>query len=223
MKKVERNKARELRKSGQSIKKIAKILDVSQSSVSLWVRDIQLTKEQIENLKLRHRTKTRKGGYFGKQEKYSEKFRRKRRKWQTDGRALAKISESFRVGCILYWAEGTKESNKGVTFCNSDIDMMILFMKFLREHFEFEEKRFALSINAYTNNGVSEQEIVEFWLNALSLTKENLRKCYFKSSEFQGKLKYGICTVRLHSVEIKQKIMGGIQEIGGFKRDKWLG
>ena len=43
--------ARQLRKEGESIKVIAKKLSVSVSSVSVWCRDIELSKEQIESLK----------------------------------------------------------------------------------------------------------------------------------------------------------------------------
>jgi transposase len=40
-----------LRKQGKSIKDIAKELNVSASSVSNWVRKVELTNEQIEALR----------------------------------------------------------------------------------------------------------------------------------------------------------------------------
>ena len=45
-------KARELRKNGLSVKAIQEKLKVSRSSVSLWVRDIKLTRKQLEKLYL---------------------------------------------------------------------------------------------------------------------------------------------------------------------------
>ncbi len=50
-KKDEKREARELRKEGASIKKIASKLNVARSSVSIWVRDIILTDIQKEILK----------------------------------------------------------------------------------------------------------------------------------------------------------------------------
>jgi predicted transcriptional regulator len=51
MKTAERDMARRLRREeGRSIKEIAAVLRVSQSSVSLWVRDIELTVEQHDAL-----------------------------------------------------------------------------------------------------------------------------------------------------------------------------
>lgn len=46
-----RLKARELRKRGVSVKKIAQDLDISKSTASLWVRDIILSIEQLEGLR----------------------------------------------------------------------------------------------------------------------------------------------------------------------------
>lgn len=45
-KKLERQKARELRLEGLSVNKIAELLSVAKSSVSLWVRDIRLPEKQ---------------------------------------------------------------------------------------------------------------------------------------------------------------------------------
>jgi len=43
-------KAIELRKKGESIGEISDTIGVSKSIVSLWCRDIALTKQQIDNL-----------------------------------------------------------------------------------------------------------------------------------------------------------------------------
>jgi hypothetical protein len=52
MKEGEKREARRLRREeGWSLKRIAATLDVAVSSVSVWVRDIQLTLEQEETLR----------------------------------------------------------------------------------------------------------------------------------------------------------------------------
>ena len=52
-KSAEYEKALVLRRTGKSLKKIAAILGVSVSIVSLWCRDVQLTDQQKEKLKSR--------------------------------------------------------------------------------------------------------------------------------------------------------------------------
>ncbi len=50
MKKEEQVKSVELRKDGMSLNEIASKLNVSKSSVSLWVRNIELTAAQRKKL-----------------------------------------------------------------------------------------------------------------------------------------------------------------------------
>jgi transposase len=54
MKTAERECARKLRREeGRSVKELASLLGVARSSISLWVRDIELTDEQRANLRRR--------------------------------------------------------------------------------------------------------------------------------------------------------------------------
>jgi len=70
----EKNKAIQLRKSGKSIGEIANQLNVSKSVVSLWCRDIALTKKQIDAL---HK-KMMVGSYKGRMI-YLERIRKRRK------------------------------------------------------------------------------------------------------------------------------------------------
>ena len=51
----QKSEAIQLRKTGESIKVIAKKLKVSVGSVSLWCRDVQLTPAQLKELERRYR------------------------------------------------------------------------------------------------------------------------------------------------------------------------
>ena len=53
MRKIERKNARELRAQGLSLREIAERIECAKSSISEWVRDIQLTSTQIERLELK--------------------------------------------------------------------------------------------------------------------------------------------------------------------------
>lgn len=56
MKLMEKEAARTLRKEGYSINQIVETLNFSKASVSVWVRDIMLTKEQKNRLSRRGRS-----------------------------------------------------------------------------------------------------------------------------------------------------------------------
>ena len=57
MKEIEKIKARELRGQGLSMNEIVRTLGVAKSSVSFWVRDIELTVAQKKELSEKGRTK----------------------------------------------------------------------------------------------------------------------------------------------------------------------
>ena len=129
MKIQSKEKAIEMRGRGFSIPFIATALNVSKSSVSIWVRDIALTEKQRSALSERCRVAGNSNG-----EKVSEIARNKRRAWQENGRKLAKEMEvDFIAGCMLYWGEGSKTKNS-VQLVNSDINLLRVFLRFLHKY-----------------------------------------------------------------------------------------
>jgi transposase-like protein len=101
MKTLERGEARRLRREqGLPIKEIARRLDVAVSSVSVWVRDIELTVAQHEALLNRNPA-------YNHQRNGSRtmaaRYRAERVIYQQEGRRLARLREPLHVaGCMLY-------------------------------------------------------------------------------------------------------------------------
>jgi transposase-like protein len=221
-----RHEARRLRKvDGLSIRAIADRLDVSTSSVSLWVRDIALTADQ--EAALQANDPVRNGRLIGTQA-YQERCRRRRREAQQHGRALARLGDPVhRGGCMLYWAEGSKARNC-VQFVNADADLLDTFLDFLRTCYAVPSQAVAFSVNCFLGNGLSLAEIEEWWLVRLSLPPSCLRKAVVNraSSASNGRrgnvLPYGTGRVTVYSTEVIQSIYGAIQEYAGIERPEWL-
>ena len=129
---------------------------------------------------------------------------------------------------MLYWAEGSKRRNCA-EFSNSDPPMMWLFRRFMTESLAIERDEFCLSINAYTNNGLTFDQIESFWLERLDLPPCVLRKHTVNhmptssSGRARNRLVYGVCSLAVHSTWVVQHIYGAIQEYGGFDEPRWLG
>ncbi len=226
---LEREEARELRGQGWPIKRIARRLGVSPSSVSCWTRDIELTAEQQErNLR----------GLRGPQDpavvrRRAEEWRRrsqaKRLRYQEQGRARAREGDALHMaGCLLYWAEGAKSRNT-VRFVNSDLAMVRFFVRFVRESLEVQSDQITLRLNVYTDNGLSVRRIEDYWLGALDLPRAALRGHTLNhaptssSGQKQDHLLYGVCSVSvLKSTSLIQHIYGAIQEYAGFEEPRWL-
>jgi predicted transcriptional regulator len=221
MKNETRYEARGLRQEGMSVKEIAKVLGVSRSSVSLWVRDIELTDAQKQALKDRQRLwgAQNSGAHVNR-----EKARQVRIVSQEVGRAKAKENRPLHhAGCMLYWAEGAKSRNN-VNFVNSDPNMSCLFMRFLREELDVKDAEIALYIHCHSTANDEIERVKQYWLDLLTLPASCIRKVlYKKGSEVRKNiLKNGVCSIRVYSTDLVQHIYGAIQEYGGFDNPDWL-
>lgn len=104
-----------------SMKEIASLLNVSQSSVSAWVRDIELTSVQRRAHALRNPALN---PNFNGSKTLARRALAERLEYQAEGRAIAQRRDpEFAAACMLFWAEGSRERN-AVKFTNSDPEMM---------------------------------------------------------------------------------------------------
>jgi hypothetical protein len=220
-----REQARMLRQAGHSLSDIAKELNVAKSSISLWVRDIGLTDQQLQNLKDDQHFR------LVSQNKGAKANRRigleKRLAYQEQGRQRIRNhpNELFLVGCMLYWAEGAKTKRNVVHFANSDPHMQLLFIKFLRQEFHVSDEQIKLQIHCHTQIPDEVLRIENYWIDLLVLSHANLIKTYFKKGGNSRKniLINGVCTLYVTQSEIVQQIFGAIQEYVGFENPDWLG
>lgn len=200
------------------------MVDASLSSVSLWVRDIELS--STSRAALLARNPAHNGEIV--REANLARARARRLRWQAHGRRLARRGDPLhRAGCMLYWAEGSK-SRSGLQFSNSDPAMVRLFVRFLRCSYETDERAIGLRLSLFADHERRQREIEDFWLAAAGLPRSSLRQSivnrYPASSKRRrvNKLPYGTCRVTLHRAAVVQSIYGAIQEYGEFERPEWL-
>jgi hypothetical protein len=222
----ERELARHIRREeGAPINDIARRVGVSKSSVSLWVRDIELTDEQRQALLERNPAYNRQMSGTRKQ---AATRRAERIAYQEDGRRRARRRDpGFVAGCMLYWAEGSKDRNQ-LQFSNADPVMARFFVDFLKTYFGLSGDEIRITCHLYADHLEKQAEVEKHWLDALGLPTESLRKSvvnvYSKYSKRKriGNLPFGTCRVVVSRTWVIQTIYGAIQELGGFTRDAWL-
>lgn len=208
MKTDKKIQAIELRKAGVSMRSIAAQLEVAKSSISLWTRDIPIP-IHCRNKIGQNRTVQ---SYSNNGKLASASARKKRLIFQQTGinQARAAAENLFIIGCMLYWCEGHKSKNT-IEFANSDPDLIVLFIKFLRSSLNVEDDAIKLRINVHLNNGLSQADIQNYWLNLTGLKNANLRKGTYNrysksSSRRKSNLIYGtvhlvVCsTEKLHTM-----------------------
>ena len=128
---------------------------------------------------------------------------------------------------MLYWAEGSKTRNS-VQFVNADADLLDTFLDFLRFSYSVPDQAIAFSVNCFLGNGLTLDQIHEWWLPRLALPSSCLRKAVVNrpSSASSGRrghvLPYGTARLSVHSTDVIQSIYGAIQEYAGIDRPEWL-
>ncbi|MCK9157042.1 MAG: hypothetical protein M0P12_13295, partial [Paludibacteraceae bacterium] len=134
--------------------------------------------------------------------------------FQEAGFQRSKHDYDFRVICSLYWGEGTKDKNS-FSVSNCDSDMLKLIGKWLVG--EGYSDIITFRIQYYDENGLSEREVRNYWMNELPfLTENNFRKstiCKINRASQRKKIgtrPYGTATITVHRTELVQSIYGGI-------------
>jgi len=180
-----------LRKEGRSYSEILKVVPVAKSTLSLWLRDVGLSKSQKQSLTDKKLVAAKRGGLMRRQmrENITEKIYSKALR---DVGMLTK-RESWLVGTALYWAEGTKEKEcrhgSGLVFTNSDPDMIEFFLYWLREFCNVDEERIYFEIYLHETTKKRVSEVVNHWSQRIQVSKERLCRVYFKKNIITTKRK----------------------------------
>lgn len=225
MKPDKREEARRLRsEEGMAITEICRVLGVSKSSVSVWVRDIELTEAQKDRLHDQHyayRAQT-KGGHTN-----AVKARELRKQYQEEGRTKARERDPLHIaGCMLYWGEGAKKRNV-LGLSNSDPALLQFYVRFLKESLLIENEEISLRIYCYLGNEIAQEDVEQYWLSTLDLPDTCLKTVVInpqpKSSQQKGrKLLYGVGVIDVFSTRLVQHVFGAIQEYTGIDKPEWL-
>ena len=208
----EKQKAIALRNLGQSIKKIAKTLDVAKSSVSVWVRNVKLTKKQKSILSLsghssivnEKRRLTRLSNELAKRNIVISKA-------EKDINNLSNYELKI-IGTMLYWAEGRKRGTRVVSFSNSDPNMIKIIMRFFREVCLVPENKFRGHIHIHSHLVVN--RALKHWSKITHIPYKQFYKTYcIPSISSKGKmdsLPNGTLDVYIGDSNLFLKIMGWI-------------
>lgn len=212
-------KAQKLRRNGLSIKSIASKLEVSKSSVSIWCKNIILTKKQRDVLLKNSIIAGYKGRLLGammnkkKKEKIISFYRLKGKK------EINKLSrKNFLIaGLALYWGEGSK--NKQLNFVNSNPSIILFMFKWFQIIMNIKKDEFMPRIFINEIHKPRINKVLEFWNSLLKLPKEQFRKTIFIKTK-QKKIYenhdryYGMLAFRIkNSAKLSYRILGLIEAL----------
>ena len=94
--------------------------------------------------------------------------------------------------CALYWAEGNK---KDFELINSSPELIKIFVEGLRELLKLPNDRIKSSIRIY--DSLDKNVCLRFWSELLGIPKEDFGRMDVLPGNKKGKLKYGMCRIRI--------------------------
>lgn len=182
MKKTEKDKAIALRKEGKTYNEILKEISVAKSTLSLWLREVGLSKSQVQRITEKKRVSQLKGA----KARRDERVRSSNEIFEQSENEVGIISprELWLMGTMLYWAEGGKEKEwrigGRIQFGNTDPFMMKMFVSWLLTTFDITPNDLVFDIYIHKNSEYRIKEVKSFWKEALGYSLKGISNVYYK-------------------------------------------
>ncbi len=167
----EKEHAIQLRKQGKTYGEIAKKIKIAKSTLSLWLRKVEVSAEFITRLRQKKLDAVRLGWAARRKERID-------RTQRVTVSARKEVKQLMRdplwlVGVTLYWAEGHKEKlwrpGALVTFTNMDENTIVLFMGWCRQFLSVARDGFICSLYIHDSHKARATEVQKWWGWQLSI------------------------------------------------------
>ena len=201
---TEQQRARELRAEAWTLQEIATELEVSRSSVSVWVRDVVFEPKPRQRPIFRNPSSL----HLKKLAEIDEMndWGRQRMGTLTDDAFLA-------AGVALYAGEGGKTEG-AVTFPNTDPTMVRFFCSWLRHYFDVDERR--LRVRLYLHQGLDLDAAIAHWSEVTRIPPVQFGKPYRAVADpsiRQTKHEFGLARVDYCCSRTHRGVMGLVRAL----------
>ena len=211
MKTKEREKAIELRRQQWTYAEIAEHLNVSKGTVSLWLRDVPYKPRQ-EVIERIHRARIRNSNVLHQRKAARISLALSSAKGEVQALRRAELRI---LGAVAYWAEGSKTIDSVVKFTNTDPELILLVLCWLREICCVPDEKLRFHLRAHPGEDVAKLE--QFWSELTSIPASQFYRTTLKRSESGGrtakKLRHGIASLIVCDTNLFYRIQGWIQAI----------
>ncbi len=207
----EHQQALELRKQGKSYSQIKSELNLSKSTLSLWLRKYPLSREQINLLRGKSEVrieKYRQTMQKKRDQRLAQYYREEKKKWLP-----LSLRELFLAGLFLYWGEGAKTVRHIVSINNTDPDVLKFALYWMRVALKIPKDKIQVYLHLYSDMKIDRE--IDFWSKALNMPKNLFSRPYIKKSTREGLTQkgfgHGTCGIRANNTVIKERILMSIQ------------
>lgn len=216
-----RERVRALRKQGESIGEISRILRANKSTVSYWCRDISLSRSQLQKIAERQRA----GGALGRLRAAEMKRAERLRAIESEARRGAKDvgtigkRDIFMLGLALYWGEGYKSANDECGLTNSDPRIIRAYIEWLQQIYGEDLSNLILRVSINGDHKHRVDRVEQYWskvtriprsqFTKTSLIRTRAKKVYANADEHFGTLRVKV----RRGTTLRRRILGSIAEV----------
>ena len=211
---AERREAIKLRKQGKTYTYIRGLLGVGKSTLSYWIKDVELT--------LRQREKINKDAKAKQIEAYIKTTKERRKRliqnyYNAAQQELGSLStrDFLMAGLFLYLGEGSKSDYSQVCISNSDPSIIRFAIFWFTKILGVNKNDIRVAVHLYKDMDI-EQEL-KFWRQVTGTTKKHFWKPYIKKTSSQKinhpTFGHGTCKIYYGSAKLKNEIMAKIRVI----------
>ena len=188
------NIARDRRIKGVSISEISKELNIPDTTIGRWVRDIK--SDSLSSVRAK----------FKNQEQVN--------KYQSVIKDFVITKTNNKLLCsLLYWCEGSKyPSSNYIAFSNSDYRLVKTFFQLFKKSFEIDVKKVRVHLQIHSNQDY--KQIQSFWSSLLNIPRDQFYKpTVTNPTKNMKRLDYkGTCTFKYFDSKILLQITGIFEE-----------
>lgn len=209
----DRQRALDLRRKGFSYSQIKKEIGVSRGTLSVWLRDLPLSKKRVREL--RDLNEQRIERY--RQTRSKKKGERLSKLYQEQKRMIFPLSQRdlLIAGLFLYWGEGSKTRMSELRIANTDPIVPKFFVYWATRFLKFDKSKIKVHLHLYSDMDAAKE--IKFWSSILGISTRQFIKPYVKKNSSQlinrGTFGHGTCTVRIGNARIGEKIQMGLKSI----------
>ncbi len=181
----------------KSVSAIAKEYQCSEGRVNYWIKKFSIPKRTIsEAVYIQNNPK-------------GDPFRV--RKPQTDQEWFL-----YGIGIGLYWGEGNKLNDHAIRLGNTDPDLLLIFLKFLKTFFNVDAERLRFGLQIFSD--IDPSVAKEFWIRKLSISSKQFQKVIVSKSlhkrgTYRKKSQYGVLTIYFSNTKLRDTIVGAIERL----------
>jgi len=217
-----KERAIDLRKQGLSYREIMNEIPVAKSTLSEWLHSVGLSKHQKQRLTQKKLASAKRGA----EAKHRRRIVLIQKIIDTAKKDVGTISkrELWLIGTMLYWAEGSKEKDycpgSRVAFTNSDPNMVVVFLRWLKQSCGKTFTDITLDIYIHELQKNRTAEIIDFWSKTIEYPVAYFQHIYYKKGNPNTKRKnvghsyHGVLKINVKSSSsLNRQIAGWTQGV----------